>query len=103
MDHDSNDIAFFSDSLLTPFITGATGFQAKSFSPKSQVLEFMWGQSGSQNEPIVFNLGLTGSFPIQNRKFIPIICRKLQVWNDSWVTKMSSIYPVHSDKKHNCI
>ena len=30
MDHDSNDIAFFSDSLLTPFITGATGFQPKN-------------------------------------------------------------------------
>ena len=41
MDHDSNDIAFLSDSLLTPFITGATGFQTESFSPKSQVLEFM--------------------------------------------------------------
>ena len=66
----------FSDSPSSPFITGATSFQKLDVQPKKPNTR---GHSGLQNEPIVFNLGLTSSFPIQNRKFIPIICRKLQV------------------------
>ena len=81
MDHDSYDIAFFSDSPSSPFTTGKTCF--KNFElPKKPHATVHSRSSGFKKQThtyVVFNLGLTSSFPIQNRKYIPIICRKLQV------------------------